>query len=138
MPHTKLQSSGKRSFTVVDAHHVDGCSTKFGNGSRFISRTPAGAARKALTGLCNRKNIKGQCSIYITLREMSQDSKHKEYQYKCRREKLKEPRMIGNHAVEYESKVHSSKSMPHCPKSRKSPGRMRSRSLRAHKRATTT
>ena len=67
--------SGYRSFTVTDVVHKDGCPTKFSRkdytGS-FVSNQPAGAAKKALTSLCSVKRIKGQCTLFITVRETTQ------------------------------------------------------------------
>ena len=83
-------SSGKtnmRSFTVSNVTKHGGCSTKY-NAGRFISRTPAGAAKKAFNQFCRQKNIKGVCTLFVTVKETTQESKHKEFTYKCSRQKL--------------------------------------------------
>ena len=71
---------GERSFTIEMAAHVDSCPTKFSRkdfSGRYISRTPSGAASKALTQLCNVKNVRGQCTLFLKMRETTQGSKEK-------------------------------------------------------------
>ncbi len=70
-----------RRFTIYNAHHSDGCSTKFKNKNYsgvYVSSTPSGAAMKALTTLCQVKNIRGQCLLYITMRETTRSKKNKD------------------------------------------------------------
>ena len=127
---TKLGT--KRSFTVVNAKHTDGCATKVPNNSRLISSRPDGAAKKAFSELCNRKKIKGACSLYVTVRETTQGSNHKQYTYKTVRNKLSKPLNLKGRVVEYTITAHAANKSPHCPKSRKSPGPMRKRTMRKH------
>ena len=100
---------GKRSFKIVSAKKSNGCDTKFPGKSRFVSRTPASAAKKALTALCSVKKIRGVCTLYITVKETTRGSSGKHYTYMCKRIKLKTPKIIkdvnGNelYKVEYES-----------------------------------
>ena len=86
----KGRQSGFRSFTVVDANKHGGCSTKF-MGGRYVSRNPFGAAKKAFNELCRVKNIRGVCSLVITLKETTEGSKKKVFTYKLNRKKLKNP-----------------------------------------------
>ena len=100
---------GKRSFKIVSAKKSNGCDTKFPENSRFVSRTPASAAKKALTALCSVKKIRGVCTLYITVKETTRGSNGKHYTYMCKRIKLKTPKIIKDvngmelYKVEYES-----------------------------------
>ena len=108
---------GYRSFTVVDASKHGGCKTKT-HGGRYISRNPFSAAKKAFNELCRVKNIKGVCTLTITVKETTQGSSGKLFTYKMHRKKLKEPliRLEGTpneFVIEYivdghKSQVHSS------------------------------
>lgn len=125
-----LKESGKRSFTINNAYHVDGCKTKFSHKDytgRYAGHSAQGAAQKALTELCHVKKIHGQCTLYIEMRETTQGSKHKLYAYHCKRMKLKEPVMIAGNAIHYRP-VAKPVRIPteKCKKSHKSSGRMRS------------
>ena len=126
--------SGKSSFRIIAVHKSNGCPTKFPTENRFESKSPEGAARKAFTQLCNRKKIKGQCSLYITVENTTNDHKYKGKQYikKCVRTKLKEPvvRLEGTpneFTIIYENKCKSVDSIPKKKgvKCKKSSGRMR-------------
>lgn len=126
-----MVKDNKRTFTINDAKHTDGCPTKFLNkdySGVYVSRTPAGAAKKALTQLCRVKKIKGQCSLFISMRETTQGSAKKVFDYKVTREKLAKPIELAGRKIEYANKVKKAKSMPACKKSRKSSGRKASRS----------
>ena len=125
----------KRTFTVVDAKHVDGCATKFHGGS-YTGSGPAQAASKAFTQLCKVKTVKGQCSLIITMRETTQEAKtKKEFKYKATRSKLAVPVVLGSRVLEYVNKVHATKGSPTCKKSRKSSGPMR-RSRKSSKKSS--
>ena len=126
-----LKSSGKRTFTINNAYHVDGCKTKFSHKDytgRFVKHSAQRAAMNALTELCHVKNIKGQCSLYIEMRETTQGSKHKLYEYHCKRVKKDKPLVIpGRSTYNYDMickpvRIPSEK----CKQSRKTSGRMRS------------
>ena len=125
---------GYRSFTVVNMTKSDGCPTKF-TGGRYVARTPAAAARKALSYHCAVKRIRGRCALYVKLRETTQGSKHKEYRYKLVRSKKKTPGPFGNL---FDVSATSVKKIPKekCKKSYKSRGRMVKRSVKskAHQR----
>lgn len=127
---------GKRSFTINDARHTDGCPTKFsskGYTGEFASSSPAGAASKAASGLCRVKRIKGKCSIFVSVRETTQGSKKKVYKYKVTRSKRKVPLELNGRTIEYENKTKSVSSFPGCGKSHKSSGRKISRSRKGKK-----
>jgi hypothetical protein len=131
---TKLEASGKRSFTVVKAAHSDGCATKFHDNSRLISRHPSGAASKAFSELCNLKRVKGGCALYISVRETTQGSNGKIFTYKCHRKKLDKPVELKGRVIEYVNDVKSSKSTPKCSQTHKSSGRMLGTSRRQSQR----
>lgn len=124
-------SGGKRTFTIHNAYHVDGCPTKFSHkdySGRYEKRTPRHAAQNALSQLCRLKRIKGQCTLYIELRETTQDSKHKHYAYHVKRVRLAKPfvdsRGIAHHYITRAKKVRIPTEK--CPKSHKSSGPMKS------------
>lgn len=94
-----------RSFTVTKAKKGD---THYRNlGGRYMSETPSGAARKAMSQLCRHHKVKGVCSMLITIRETTQNSAHKDYVYRVRR--IKDPVTVERDGVEvtyqYSSKV---------------------------------
>jgi hypothetical protein len=125
-----LKDTGKRSFTINNAYHVDGCPTKFSHGDftgRFLNYSPQRAAGKALKKLCKLKRIKGQCTLYIEMKEITQGSKHNIFAYHCKRIHLKEPRTLPNGITQYYfSKIKPVERVPteKCPKSHKTSGRM--------------
>ena len=82
---------GKKSYKIVHVKKSNGCITKHNHDSRFISKTPSGAAKKALTALCSQKSIKGVCTFYITLQESTRGSNKKQFTYMCKRSKLAKP-----------------------------------------------
>jgi hypothetical protein len=123
-----LKSTGKRSFTISNAYHVDGCPTKFSNKDytgRFTGHSAQRAAAKALTHLCHVKRIRGQCTLYIEMQETTQGSSKKVYSYHAKRVKLAKPLMIGGIERNYFNKVKSVRvPTEKCAKSHKSSGRM--------------
>jgi hypothetical protein len=135
MPSSKsrsLKESGKRSFTINNAYHVDGCPTKFSHKDytgRYIKNSPQRAALNALSELCRVKRIRGQCTLYIEMRETTQGSSGKLYAYHCKRIHLKKPIELNGRVIHYFNKakpviIPTEK----CKKSHKSSGRMISRS----------
>ena len=62
------------------------------------------------------------------MRETTQGSAKKVFDYKVTREKLAKPIELAGRKIEYANKVKKAKSMPACKKSRKSSGRKASRS----------
>ena len=126
---------GYRSFTVVNMTKSDGCPTKF-TGGRYVARTPAGAARKALSYHCAVKRIRGRCALYVKLRETTQGSKGKQFTYLLHRIKLGNPvvRFAGTareFRIRYTTRVKAARGIPSCRSGRtKTRGRMRSRRRR--------
>ena len=92
---TKRGKTGYRSFTLVGASKTAQCKTK-GYGGRFINKKPAEAARKAFSDLCRTKNIRGVCTLYVTMRDTTKGGKNngKEYTYKLQRVKLAKPMIM--------------------------------------------
>ena len=88
------------------------------------------AASKALTQLCNVKKVRGQCTLFVKMRETTQGSKKKEFLYNVKREKLNNPVELSGRTLEYKNRVKSTDSMPNCKKSHKSSGRMRKQHTR--------
>ena len=125
-----LSESGKRSFTIHHAYHIDGCKTKFSHKDytgRFTSHTAERASKKALRQLCTVKRIKGQCSLYIELRETTQGSNNKIFAYKCNRVKKDKPLVIPGRGTYNYDMVCKAVRIPKekCKKSHKTSGRMR-------------
>jgi hypothetical protein len=127
-----LSASGKRSFTINHAYHVDGCPTKFSHADytgRYKAHTPQRAAEKALIHLCHVKRIRGQCTLYIEMRETTQGSDHKIFAYKVKRIKYQTPKVVGDRTYYYGRHAVAIDRVPteKCPGSHKSSGRMVSR-----------
>jgi hypothetical protein len=130
--HHSLSETGKRSFTINNAYHVDGCPTKFSHDDytgRYVAHTPQRAAEKALINLCAVKGIRGQCTLYIEMRETTQGSDHKLFAYKVKRIRYANPKVVGDHIYYYYRHSVPVKRVPteKCPGSHKSSGRMVSR-----------
>jgi hypothetical protein len=87
----------KRSFTVISVSTSTKQKGKE-NFGRYISKSPAGAARKAGSKVCGMSKIRGQCTLTIALRETTQGSKGKVYVYKVKR-------VVVNHKVEIDGKI---------------------------------
>ena len=144
----------QRTFKVTNVLNTDGCPTKFKEGR--YTKNHMSAAKKAFTNLCNHKNVKGQCSFYISVQETTQGSGKKvmvdddngkkamvvkkERHYKVVREKLKEPVVMfegtdKEYKMLYQSKATSMKRLPPCTKGRKrTVGPMKKISRRTNKR----
>jgi hypothetical protein len=136
-----LKSTEKRSFTINNAYHVDGCKTKFSHKDytgRFIKVSAQRAASSALTELCHAKRIRGQCTIYIEMRETTQGSKHKLYGYKCKRVKYDKPVEKAGIKLYYYNKCTPVRiPTEKCKKSHKSSGRMKSFRHKHHSKKST-
>ena len=86
-----------RSFKIVDLVNKDGCKSKFNVSGRYTapaSGGPADAARKAFNEHCRVKDIKGQCTFYVTIVETTQGSNDKKRSYMFKRMKLDEPETV--------------------------------------------
>ena len=115
--------SDKRTFTVVGVETSSGSKRGKGNeGGRFVSSSASGAARKAATKICRSTKVKGRCSLVISLRETSKDSKHKEYVYHVKR--ILDPKTVIRNGVEveykYRTEVHAHKKSAKKSRSKKS------------------
>lgn len=111
----------KRSFTIVDAKQSDGCKTKFNynkNTGTFVSSSPDGAAKKAVSKLCRIKRTSGTCTFIVTMKETSQGSKGNLYSYKVKRSKAETEGPFGNMYVNKAKSVKTTKSV-RCSKSKK-------------------
>ena len=118
-----------RSFTIDHVLNKKGCPTKFHNKDytgRYVGRDPASAAKKATSQLCRVKKIKGECVLYVDIRETTQESSDKIFKYKVSRKKLKVPGPFGNEfelvAKSMNKKTTKTKS-PKCTEPGKSRGR---------------
>lgn len=124
-----MKATGKRSFTINNAYHVDGCPTKFTNNDfsgRFIKHHPDQAAKNALSRLCRVKRIRGQCTLYIEMRETTQGSEGKIFAYHVKRIHLKQPIVLKDRTIYYKPVAKPVDRVPteRCKKSHKSSGRM--------------
>jgi hypothetical protein len=88
----------KRSFTIVSVGTKRGSKGSKNTGGRYISRTPAGAARKAVSRVCRQSAIRGQCTLYVTVQETTRGSAGKTFSYKVKR-------AVVNNKVEHEGKI---------------------------------
>ena len=133
------KSAVLRHFTINNAYHVDGCPTKFFHKDytgHYNGHTAKQAAEKALTQLCSLKGIRGQCTLFIEMRETTQGSKHKLYSYHVKRYKLKEPIVLEDRVYHYTRKAKRVRiPTEKCPKSHKSSGRMISRTSKLRSRS---
>ena len=138
MSSRSLKSTGERSFTINNAYHVDGCPTKFSHKDytgRYTCATPREAASKALTQLCHAKAIRGQCTIYIEMRETTQGSSNKVYSYHCKRVKYDKPVEVAGSMRMFHNVVHKVRiPKERCKGSHKSSGPMKG----SHRRSTST
>jgi hypothetical protein len=107
----KNGKAGYRSFTLLGAAKSAMCRTK-GVGGRFISKSAAGAAKKAFSDLCRTKRIRGVCTLYVNMKDTTAGArtKGKVYSYKIVRQKLNPPliRLEGTdkeYVIEYAPKI---------------------------------
>ncbi len=97
-----------RSFAIERIENVYGKRVK-AEGGRYLSSTPAGAAKKVVSRICRSINVRGQCTFIVTVRESTQGSAHKSYSYKVKR--ILDPVVIERDGVEieyaYRTEVHA-------------------------------
>lgn len=74
-----------RNFSVIHVTTVKGEVKELHKPGRYVSKTPMRAAKKALSKICAKHNIKGACTLVITLKEITRGSDHKQYVYKVKR-----------------------------------------------------
>ena len=131
----------QRRFTVHEARKSDGCPTKFKSkeySGIYESSAPSSAAMKALTQLCRAKKTKGQCTLFLTVREITQGNNKKAngepklYHYRVKREKLAKPIELKGRVIEYKKTCKSVKELPKKVKGcQKSAGKKRSSKKKA-------
>ena len=127
-----------RTFKVVSALK-NNCPTKVNSNATYVSKNPMSAAKKAFSGLCNKKRIRGKCTLIVTVRESTSGEDKKEFTYKLKRTKLSEPVVRVVNGVEYKYQyvthakaVKARKPKKNCPQDRpKSRGPMMKRSRRS-------
>jgi hypothetical protein len=73
-----------RSFTIENINRIDGRRINY-NGGRFLSDTPSGAAKKAFSKAYHFINETGPLSLKIKIRETTQGSVRKTYEYRITR-----------------------------------------------------
>jgi hypothetical protein len=73
-----------RSFTIENISKTKGGRVNY-TGGRFISETPASSAKKAFSKAYHHLNAKGPLSLKITMRETTQGSAHKMFDYRVTR-----------------------------------------------------
>jgi hypothetical protein len=101
-----MPSAEKQTYTVVAVKTSSGrVKGKANLGGRFVSTSPSGAAKKACTQICRASNVKGQCSLTITLRKTTRGGNHKEYVYKVNRVKDPVTVMRGDEEITYNYKT---------------------------------
>lgn len=81
-----------RTFQVMRAHHQDK-NTLVSSTMRCYGSRPSQAALKASTKICSKNNIQ---TLTLTIQEITPNSKHKIFTYKCTRKKKKKPTTISN------------------------------------------
>ncbi len=87
----------KRSFTIMSVNDKRRGKGEANAGGRFISHTPAGAARKAGSHICRKTRIRGQCTLNLCIKETTSGSAHKVFFYKIKR-------VVVNNKVSHEGK----------------------------------
>lgn len=90
-----------RSFTIERIENVHGKKIKV-DGGRYLSSSPANAAKKVVSRICRTINVHGQCTFIITMRETTQgaSTNGKLYCYKVKR--ILDPVVIERDGVEIE------------------------------------
>ena len=71
-----------RSFTIESINRIKGNKTVDYTDGRFLSETPALAAKKVFSKAYRSMKAKGPLTLKIKLRETTQTSEHKFYEYK--------------------------------------------------------
>jgi len=77
-----------RKFRIVSVSTTTGRVKGTENlGGIFIGKKPVNAAKKAATRICKASRIRGQCTLLVTIEEITKGSRHKVYTYKVKRTK---------------------------------------------------
>jgi hypothetical protein len=101
-----MPSAEKQTYTVIEVKTSSGHKKGKANlGGRFVASSPSGAAKKACTQICRASNIRGQCSLVITLRKTTRGGNHKEYVYRVKRVKDPVTVMRGGEEITYNYKI---------------------------------
>lgn len=88
-----------RSFTVVKVTDVHGHPKGDENlGGLFKGKSPVSAAKKAMTRICRKTSVKGQCTLIITVQETTRGSANKLFCYKVKR--IKNPAQVAHEGLE--------------------------------------
>ena len=97
----------KRTFTVVSVKKSTTKRALTGVGGRFTGKTARSAASKMLSKLCREKKIKGQCTLIITVREITRGGKSDVSVYKGKRVKSPVKVKYGNKTIthNYKNKI---------------------------------
>jgi PHD/YefM family antitoxin component YafN of YafNO toxin-antitoxin module len=128
----------KRSFTIVHVEDVHGKAKGAANlGGRFLSSSPASAAKKAGTQICRASAIRGRCTLIVTIRETTAGSKHKQYVYKVSR--VHAPTTVVRNGVEivyeYKTEVKSMKASKKSKSPKKSAKKSASKKSKSPKKS---
>lgn len=89
-----------RTFTIEAIYNTKGNKIRF-DGGRYMSRTPSGAASKAFSQAYRHLKGKGKMSLMITMRETTQGSAHKSYNYRVSRIAQESEREINGEIITY-------------------------------------
>ena len=92
----------QRQFKLVEVKKMNGCKTKFDGDAVFRgdkSNPPFAAAKKAFTKTCRVKRTRGQCSLFVSLQEVTPGSTNalngKQFHYSLKQIKNPELQMVG-------------------------------------------
>jgi hypothetical protein len=99
-----------RSFTVIDVTDPRYRISKSASiGGRFLSNTPAGAAKKAAQKACQFSGVNGPYSFQITIQEKTRGSHGNIYRYSVQRERSNRTVFRAGQEIVFgfEIKVHS-------------------------------
>lgn len=78
----------ERTFSIVSVSTTSGRIKGEDNLSgRYTGKSPVSAAKKVVTKVCSKSKIKGQCTLVVRIREITQGRLAKEYAYKIKRVK---------------------------------------------------
>lgn len=97
-----------RRFTVVEVSTIHGSVKGRENlGGIFKNNTPVEAAKKAASRICASTKIHGQCTLIITVREITRGSANKEYTYKVKRFRSDTTVLKGDQFIKFKYSVHA-------------------------------
>lgn len=132
-----------KNYKIVSVLNNSGCPTKFNANGRYSSDksgTPLPAAKKAFSELCRVKNIRGQCTFFVTIEESFRGSNNKQFSYMLKRVKLSNPLSLGSgddsRVIEYQvqGKSMSPEEIKKACSKKQSKGRMKKKSALKRRR----